>query len=625
MTPYVPTHVDAPEDLPPCSIFTPIQFPESVALWHTSSSQQPHSTSAAANTYPSPSSSLNQYPALPPTQDQKKHKRTRSGCFTCRSRRIKCDEVRPVCDRCRKGNRECIYPSPSKTGSRPGAKPKGSRTQSYESDSSPQAEQDDVHVLPPIPDGDEGDEGSESRSVASSSKAHVPKRQSNPPSRGRKPKAAPEVKEDSSPSSTESSKFESLSAHSAGLGHFTPEALGFRVDNRQLPEDLPEDLRFYLAFHQESMNYHHYFQKHESESFVRRGIVDLALQYEPLLYAVVGFAAYHHSMETATGKLSTFLQYYNKALVLLRKSLSSGEKHSEATLITVLVLATFEVRTVRVHSLLAAAYQYQESIGDFVNLIDHHQAAHALVRELLTPESVNASTLHSVIFLWYARFDIVAGLLAGNETVLAREWYVGKETYDAQQAAMYPADVQKQLGWAMSIIRRSGLDMASLYAKLSRGLISTDEFVTENARLGQSMERVEHIVRSYDRSEYTVTSYPNQKPLTGDDIVNPYLPGGLHCGPLWGVNFVWIDYLGTVTMFKYQSHTVLGHPPTSELESLAMEQCRLIETIERWPQRERGCIISFKNSLSMSSLFLPKDEKHTMWCRRKFALMEQNG
>ncbi len=34
-----------------------------------------------------------------PGPDHIKHRRTRSGCFTCRSRRIKCDEMRPTCER----------------------------------------------------------------------------------------------------------------------------------------------------------------------------------------------------------------------------------------------------------------------------------------------------------------------------------------------------------------------------------------------------------------------------------------------------------------------------------------------------------------------------------------------
>lgn len=627
MTPYLQTPLNVQEDPPPYALFAPIQYPESVALWHTSATQQPPSISAPATSYPSPSSSLNQQPILQPAPDQKKHKRTRSGCFTCRSRRIKCDESRPVCDRCKKGNRECVYPSsPSQTGPRTGTRPKGSRPQSHESDSSGQVEQDDVRVLEPIADeyeGDEGSVGSGSRpsppSATSQPKQRLSRRKSNQSLKKRKPKKAPEVKEGSSSPSAGSSKLESMSAHSTGPGQFELEPFGLRGNGQ-----LPEDLRFYLIFHQEFLNYHHFFQKQNSETFIRQTIIDLALQYEPLLYAVVGFAAYHHSLQTGTGKLSTFLKYYNKALSLLRKSLGSGEKHSEATLITVLVLTTFEVRLL-FQFLLNVAYRCQECIGDFVNLIDHHQAAHALVRELMTPESVNLNELHSPIFLWYARFDVVAGLLGGNETVLGREWYVGKEEYDGRQAALFPDHVPTQLAFAMSIIRRSGLDMASLYAKLPRGLISMDDFVTQNANLGQELEHVERILRSYDGSEYAVTSYPNQKPLTEEDIVNPYLPGGLHYGPLWAVNFVWLDYLGTATMFKYQSHMALGEPPMSELGRLSMEQCRLIESLERWPNKETGCIISFKNSLSVSALFLPKDEKHMMWCRRKFTAMEQNG
>lgn len=243
----------------------------------------------------------------------------------------------------------------------------------------------------------------------------------------------------------------------------------------------------------------------------------------------------------------------------------------------------------------------------------------------MTPESINLNQLHGFIFLWYARFDVVAGLLGGNETVLSRDWYVGKEEYDSQQAALHPDDAEKQLALAMSIIRRSGLDMASLYAKLSRRLITMEEFLAQNDHLGQMMERVKHIVHSYDNSEYTVTSYPHQKPLNDDDIVNPYKPGGLHYGPLWPVNFVWLDYLGTVTMFKYQLLTTLGQSPSPEIESLAIEQCRLMEAIDRWPKKESGYIISFKNSLAVSSLFLQKDTQHTMWCRRKFVALEQNG
>lgn len=247
------------------------------------------------------------------------------------------------------------------------------------------------------------------------------------------------------------------------------------------------------------------------------------------------------------------------------------------------------------------------------------------MRELLTPESSNLIELHTNIFLWYARFDVVAGIVAGTEAILSRDWYMAKEQYDEEQAALYPDDAYKQLVLVASINRRFGLDMASLYAKLSRGMIPMDEFAVQNDKLGQTMERAKDILRKFDDSEYTVHSYPNKKPLTEDDIVDPYTPGAIHQGPLWDANYAWIDLLSTDTMFKYQSMLTLQQPLLPELAQLAFDQCRLIETMDRWPDKGNGHCIGFKNSIGMVSMFLPKDQKHQMWARRKIAMMEQNG
>ncbi|PLB48007.1 putative Zn(II)2Cys6 transcription factor [Aspergillus steynii IBT 23096] len=619
---------------PPLSAYSVLgtgQYPESVALWHNPPAQPPQPGLPIATSYPPAPKPPS---LLQPLPDQKKHKRTRSGCFTCRSRRIKCDEARPVCDRCRKGNRDCVYPSASagsasKAGSRSGVKPKAPRPQSQGSDSSGLVEQEEVRALEPILDEEEEDEDEEEGSVGSSvrlspgtgpspaaarSKQALPKKQSAQ-SLGRRPakqRVATATTEgpvfgkdaSSSPSTEASSRFESISVRSASIG------LAAYESPVVLPSTahLAEDLRFYLSFHQECMSYRHYFLRPPSDRFVHQSIVEYALRYEPLLYAVVGFAAYHHCVQTGRGKLYTFLKYYNKALTLLRKSLGSGEPHCEATLITVLVLTTFE-----------------EFIGDWVNLIDHHQAAHALMQELLTPESACTNPLHHHIFLWYARFDVVAGIVAGNETVLGREWYIAKEEYDAEQAAMHPDDAGKQLALAASINRRFGLEMASLYAKLSRGMIPFDQFVAQNDQLELNLDRIKQILDQYNNSEFAVWDYPNKRPLTDEDIVDPYIPGRLHQGPLWDINIAWIDYYSTKAMFKYQSLLSVKKSSWEELGSLAIEQCRLIEAIERWPEKESGYIFAFKNSLGMASLFSPKDDKHVMWSRRKFALMEQNG
>ena len=48
-------------------------------------------------------------------QDDEKpiKKRTKTGCQTCRTRRIKCDEAKPECNNCIKSRRQCggIHPS----------------------------------------------------------------------------------------------------------------------------------------------------------------------------------------------------------------------------------------------------------------------------------------------------------------------------------------------------------------------------------------------------------------------------------------------------------------------------------------------------------------------------------
>ena len=318
------------------------QYPESVAFWHDPSAPAPP-TGLAAPSYPRKQSAL-----LQPTGDQKKHKRTRSGCFTCRARRIKCDEARPTCERCRKGSRDCVYPSPtapSTKGSRSSTKARGTRPPSQGSESSSKHDTEEVSPLEPIIDEEEpegADMGSEaspkSGGGAGHSRQQLRRTQSGHSLQKRSTKQLSEAglsqMEPASSPSTESSRYESMSVRSGSVSHSIQDL----INNCRLSEDV----RFYLDFHQQNLSYDHFFLRQSSDHFIHHSILELALGYDPLLYALVGFAAYHHTVQSG-GKLYTFLKYYNKALVLLRKSLEAGEEHTEATLCTVLVLTTFEV------------------------------------------------------------------------------------------------------------------------------------------------------------------------------------------------------------------------------------------------------------------------------------------
>jgi hypothetical protein len=50
----------------------------------------------------------NGHALLPRTAKKEIKRRTKTGCLTCRRRRIKCDENRPTCNNCKKSKRDCL-------------------------------------------------------------------------------------------------------------------------------------------------------------------------------------------------------------------------------------------------------------------------------------------------------------------------------------------------------------------------------------------------------------------------------------------------------------------------------------------------------------------------------------
>ena len=51
------------------------------------------------------------------TGKRKFHQKSRNGCLTCKKRRVKCDEQRPVCQKCQHMNLTCGYATNGNDGS----------------------------------------------------------------------------------------------------------------------------------------------------------------------------------------------------------------------------------------------------------------------------------------------------------------------------------------------------------------------------------------------------------------------------------------------------------------------------------------------------------------------------
>ena len=248
---------------------------------------------------------------------------------------------------CQKGSRDCTYPESRTTPSNSAASKREQSGTTVE-DSEPSPDEDNSADIPlsegrrghriksdkPASESSKSSKGSHSSTVSRRGTATSPVEQPRPSVEQVKQESglSPSTESPSTPTSTsldKPAKFSSVSTE-------PPQ------DTRPWSQ-LPPDVQYYLDYHKTHLTSHHWFFKHGANHFLHTILIDLALHYDPLLYAVVGFAAFQSTVTRPRGKIQDFLGYYNKSVSLLRKSLYNNERHTDATMLTILQLATFEV------------------------------------------------------------------------------------------------------------------------------------------------------------------------------------------------------------------------------------------------------------------------------------------
>ena len=244
---------------------------------------------------------------------------------------------------CKKASRECTYPEPRSTP-RPSTRSKRDQTVTDAGDSRSASDENEFS------DGSERrrregevrEPGAPSLKMSQPEQASIKSESSSLAEQLQPSEERFKVESSLSPSTETSSasasagwseKIEKSSSVSTDLSH-----------EDKAWSHLSQDLQFYLEYHTTRLTYHHYFFKHDANHFLHNILIEHALQYEPLLYAVVGFAAFHSTVARADGRIQDFLGYYNISVSLLRRSLVEKQKHTDATMLTILQLATFEVR-----------------------------------------------------------------------------------------------------------------------------------------------------------------------------------------------------------------------------------------------------------------------------------------
>ncbi|CAK4031833.1 Adhesion and hyphal regulator 1 [Lecanosticta acicola] len=547
-------------------------------------------------------------PMLPPQGPQRsrrrqaqssehvKHRRTRSGCYTCRQRRVK---VSLGQKRCRKGKRECTYPgntsSPSPSSSKPA---KGSsKGKDSPGDSTPSGSEIDVDERIPlsaIPDEDEDDiDESEPASAISQNLTDL---SSSTRDGNLSPFEDALARGSSRPQPVRSNSRQSIKSGFAQSGRWAT---------------LPKDVRYFLRYHRDNMSHHHYAFKYDGGEFLKTTFLEIAMNEgsAALLYAIVAFAAYHHSISRNDDNISLFLSYYNKSIAYLQHSLKN-KRHNVATLLAILQLATIE-----------------EFLGDWLNLLGHQKAAYQILTDLFTPQTIMQDEIRRKIINWYIRFDLVAAMMAGNETVLDREWFAAAADFYRRQVRDRPNDLGARFEDFFATSRLLATDVTLLLAAKTKGNISDEQFQSRTQDLTSQFAEFEHTIETaFTDPSFFVKSFPRAPNAPNEgDLFDYRDPNFLYAGEFSTMNFVLLDHWAIDLMFKYQVAMITRQPLSPELTAIALKKCKMFEAIQYGEEGGPMAMLGSQASLGILALFLPKDQQHTAWCRRKFADIERLG
>lgn len=236
------------------------------------------------------------------------------------------------------------------------------------------------------------------------------------------------------------------------------------------------------------------------------------------------------------------------------------------------------------------------------------------------------SGMTRIIIEWYVRFDVFAGLLGGFETVLSREWFSSSFDFYRNMVEAEPTVLHWKIEAALSESRLVATDMSLLFTKLGKGEISIELFMVENAQISTRIEEWQtKMDPTLTDDRYKVNDFTGAPPRDPNDIVDPYMPGILYSGPLYSMNVATIDWHSIDLMHRYQTSLITQVEPSADIVHKAYVSCQIFEAMELWPGSPPGTIQACQASIAISVLFLPRDDRHTMWARRKLAVVESHG
>ncbi|KAK9384537.1 hypothetical protein V1515DRAFT_576205 [Lipomyces mesembrius] len=512
------------------------------------------------------------------------HKRTRSGCYTCRKRRVKCDETRPVCVRCQKGDRECLFPPErlilSKKQRAHQAR-KLVRTAAVSATASPKGSMDKergVHnSLPEIKKDEE-------RNLSFSSEEDIESSVN--------PEQAQSLYTPMAPYSNTSTSTPNTASTISGTCP-TPAPSGLYDD---FPNVSP-DIAHLFRYHRKNLTHCHYFLSSDPIQFFDQ-LLTIAHTSPALMYAVAAFTSYHYALRHGERYLEDMFGYYEECVISL---LSAIENPDLNVMIAILILSCVEMY-----------------LGDVSNEIQHQDAVFNIFQSLYTPETAFETDMHIYFFVWLRFVDIRRSIFSGRYMVLETKWHgMHRQTIHARWLTVL-TDTNWRIHTAIIAVGNLYSELCDFAANVRKNTISRTRAIRQIEML-RVKSRTWY--ESLDPALFKMVDPPEDNPLTFDDmqLVPPI------CYKYWQIGF--LNLIFNAWKLYFSSYSALSTTGTiqdpSGTTEIAVLTARIFSGLEAIQKTHPGTPFAGHNYLCFAASFMP-DRLHG-WMRRKMAQIQAQG
>ncbi|KAK9370558.1 hypothetical protein V1509DRAFT_616166 [Lipomyces kononenkoae] len=518
-----------------------------------------------------------------------RHKRTRSGCYTCRKRRVKCDELRPICNRCRKGDRECQFPPERLTMSkkhraqqarkllRTAAAATSSATTTHEAivDNGPSFDKSVPGVIK--------EEEEQRLSVSSEEDLELSTV---------RPEQDQNLYIQMAPHSNTSTSTPNTASTISGTCT-TPVACSTFDDFPNVPPDIAHLFRY----HRENITHCHYFLSTDPIQFFDKLLMN-AHTSPPLMYAFAAFTSYHYALRHGERYLEDMFGYYEECVKVLRSAIENPDLN---VMIAILILSCVEMY-----------------LGDVSNEIQHQDAVFSLFQSQYTPETAFETDLHIYFFIWLRLIDIRRSIFSGRYMALDRKWYgVHRQTVHARWLTLL-TDIDWRIHTAVIAVGNLYSELCDFAANVRKNLIS-------GTRATRQLEMLRVKSRTWfeslDPELFETVELPDDHSLTIEDMqLAPPI-----CYKYWQIGFLCLIFNSWKLYFS--SYSALSTTGTiqdpSGTSEIAVLMARIFSGLEAIENIHPGTPFAGHNYLCLAASFMP-DRLHG-WMRRKMAQIQAQG